>query len=50
MGNSAEKKIKGLCGWVEGGMEQRQKEIRKLKKKKQLAEKETREMSPKGLL
>lgn len=33
MGNGAEKKIKGLCGWVEGGMEQREKEIGKQKKK-----------------
>lgn len=33
LGNGAEKKIKGLCGWVEGGMEQREKEIGKQKKK-----------------
>lgn len=32
LGNGAEKKIKGLCGWVEGGMKHREKEIKQWKK------------------
>lgn len=50
MGNGAEKKIKGLCGWVEGGMEKREKEIvKQTNKASQFTEKLSIEMSPKGL-